>query len=128
MIIYPPESITDLQYLHCSFSAITDLSCLRHIFMSIVHLDFGIFFYFSMQIFSNSAKLHGEHWWTAILRSCHRFSCLGFDLAILFKRVLKKILSAQEKLKERAVNTYQFRIFIFKQFWVYLNNVIYNKR
>lgn len=46
------------------------LGCLRCVYITFEHFDFGSLFHYSMQNFSNSAKSYGEC--TAVSRSCHR--------------------------------------------------------
>lgn len=56
---------------------ITAASLLGYVSTSFAHLETGIFAHSSLQNSSSSARLVGERLWTAVFRSCHRFS-IGF--------------------------------------------------
>ena len=59
------------------FAAITAANLLRYVSTSFAHLETEIFAHSSLQNSSSSVRLDGERLWTAVFRSCHRFS-IGF--------------------------------------------------
>ncbi len=63
------------------FAAITAASLLGYVFISFAHTETEIFAHSSLQNSSSSVRLDGHCLWTAIFKSCHRFS-IGFRFGL----------------------------------------------
>ena len=70
----PPESILCRTAFLCNYSC---KSFFGDVSNSFAHLESDIFAHSSLQNSSSSVRLDGERLWTAIFKSCHRFS-IGF--------------------------------------------------